>query len=48
MTGGKGTFHAVGSGHSVEDLDNLWSELLEAYLAELGLPFAAIPQAQLK
>jgi hypothetical protein len=41
-------FHAVGSGHSVEELDNLWSELLEAYLAELGLPFAAIPQSQLK
>jgi dienelactone hydrolase len=47
-TGGKGMFHAVGSGHSVEELDNLWSELLEAYLAELGLPFAAIPQSQLK
>jgi len=50
--GGKGTFHGftptVGDGHRLDNLEDLWSEILEAYPAELGLPFAAIPQAQLK
>jgi hypothetical protein len=38
----------TGTGHQLDNLEDLWSEILEAYLAELGLPFAAIPPGQLK
>jgi len=52
-TGGKGKFHGfksptTGTGHQVDKLGDLWSEILEAYLAELGLPFAVIAQAEWK
>jgi dienelactone hydrolase len=51
--GGKGTFRgfelpSTSTGHQLAKLDYLWSGILEAYLAERGLPFAVITQTQRK
>jgi hypothetical protein len=36
----------TGTGHQLDNLEDLWSEILEAYLAELGLACPSLPFPQ--